>query len=84
MGMKKIELKIKDYIVSPHPGFGRKWEIRTTIFYCPCGKGEVRYVKDDIPGFRDKEWFLDCEECSKKYDFDYHTGEMNIKEEKQI
>lgn len=53
--------------------------IDTNTYECPCGKGEYVVEKDNIPGFRDKTYELNCEDCTKKYDFNFNTGEMKNK-----
>lgn len=41
--------------------------IRTTTYSCPCGKGTIDIVKDEIPGFRTTDILIHCESCRNKY-----------------
>lgn len=51
-----------------HLGYGAgSGTIDTDIYKCPCGKGTIKFVYDRIPGFRDKDVFIDCPECAVKY-----------------
>lgn len=63
MALKMLESKSE-----PHPGYGAGWgTIDTTIYECPCGKGKVIRTKDNIPGFRECDITIECEDCWKKY-----------------
>lgn len=42
--------------------------IQKELNICPCGKGKVVEEHDDIPGFREHDIWIQCEECSKKLD----------------
>lgn len=60
-----------------HSGHGAgAGTIDTTVYMCPCGKGTYKIVKDNIPGFRDKDYYLECDECNKNYKFDPITGDI--------
>ncbi len=39
-------------------------------YECPCGKGKIIEEHDNIPGFRDHDVYIDCPECSEKYEID--------------
>ncbi len=66
-----MDLIFKHSESEPHGGYGAgSGTIDTTVYFCPCGKGEVIRIKDNIPGFRDTDWQLHCVECNKKYHFD--------------
>ena len=41
---------------------------------CPCGKGKIIEEHDNIPGFRDHDVYIACDECSKKYILDTSKG----------
>ncbi len=43
-------------------------------FECMCGNGKIVEEHDNIPGFRDHDVFIMCDECSKKYKFDLSKG----------
>ncbi|TQS71142.1 hypothetical protein DX933_15795 [Ornithinibacillus gellani] len=65
-----IQLKKKESKHIPHFGYGEgKGLIIEEKYECPCRKGTVYYDKDDIPGFRDKHIYSDCDECNEKYSF---------------
>lgn len=56
-------------------GFGAgDGTIERSEYECPCGKGKIIEVNDNIPGFRDRDAFIQCTECSKKYDLDFSKG----------
>lgn len=64
-----------------HMGYGAGGgSVDITTFECPCGKGIYIIEKDNIPGFRETSYFLNCPECLEKYNFDPITG--NITEKK--
>lgn len=37
------------------------------IYECPCGKGEIIEEHCNVPGFREHDVYIVCEECSKKW-----------------
>ena len=43
-------------------------------YECPCGKGKIIEEHDNIPGFRDHDVYIACDECSKKYILDTSKG----------
>lgn len=64
-----------------HSGYGAgTGSIDTTTYECPCGKGTYIIEKDNIPGFREKSYSLNCKQCLSKYNFDSITGEITEKE----
>lgn len=70
-----MELKRLDRSSTYSEGYGSgSGEIIREEYACPCGKGIVVYTKDAIPGFRDKSTDCECNECSKKYDFERGTA----------
>lgn len=70
-----MQLKIKEQKSIPHVGYGAgSGSIINEEYECPCGKGTVFYEKDDIPGFRDKSIYCNCEECNEKYEFGRGTA----------
>lgn len=65
-----MKLKLIDRGGYPHGGYGAgSGEIITEEYECPCGKGVVKYEKDDTPGFREKSVDCYCKDCDEKYDF---------------
>ena len=65
-----MELRFKDSHSQWHQGWGAgEGTIDREEYFCPCGKGTVTYEKDNIPGFKSKVIYCDCQECNKKYTF---------------
>ena len=63
-----MALKFLKHSSIPHAGYGAGWgTIDTDEYECPCGKGKVIRTKDNIPGFRDSDITIECDECSAKY-----------------
>ena len=63
-----MALKLVKHSSIPHEGYGAgEGTIDTYVFECPCGKGKVVKIKDNIPGFRDSDISIECNECSAKY-----------------
>lgn len=60
-----------------HSGYGAgSGSIDTNYYECPCGKAEVIYEKDNIPGFRDRQTWSTCPDCKVKYRFSKGTAEL--------
>ncbi len=58
-----------------HPGYGAgSGDIEWYEYECPCGKGTIREEHDNIPGFREHDVYICCDECSKKYKLDTSKG----------
>lgn len=63
-----MELKLFKHDSEPHMGYGAgEGAIDTYVYECPCGKGTVVRTKDNIPGFRDSDIIIECDDCRKKY-----------------
>jgi hypothetical protein len=63
-----MNLKLKSRSSEPHEGYGAgSGTIDTDVYECPCGKGEVVVTHDRIPGFRESDVMIMCDDCSKKY-----------------
>lgn len=63
-----MALKMISHNSEEHPGWGAgSGTIDTYVYECPCGKGKVIRTKDNIPGFRDNDITIECNECQKKY-----------------
>ena len=61
-------LKLLNQKSEPHSGYGAgPGTIDTYEYECHCGKGRVIKTKDNIPGFRETDIIIECDECSKKY-----------------
>ncbi|MCB2296122.1 hypothetical protein LGK95_21985 [Clostridium algoriphilum] len=43
-------------------------------YECPCGKGTIIEEHDNIPGFRDHDVYIVCEDCSEKYELNTSKG----------
>lgn len=54
-----------------HPGYGAgSGDTERYEYECPCGKGKIIETHDNIPGFREHDLYLYCDECKNKYEFD--------------
>lgn len=63
-----------------HAGYGAgPGTIDTTTYKCPCGKGTYVTVRDNIPGFRETDYTLNCKECLENYNFDSSNGKITEK-----
>lgn len=59
----------------PSNGYGAgEGTIERYEYECPCGKGKIVEEHDNIPGFREHDVYILCEECSKKYKIDTSKG----------
>lgn len=68
MKLKLDKLKLISTDSEYHGGYGAgDGAIYTEVYECPCGKGTVKYVKDDIPGFRDSDIYCNCDICKKLF-----------------
>lgn len=66
---------------APHPGFGSgEGTFNETEYKCICGQGKVIYYFDDIPGFKNRDIVIECDECKLKYDAKRINGEMHLVE----
>lgn len=64
----------------PHQGYGAgPGSIDISVYKCPCGKGTYTIEKDNIPGFKEKSYYLKCNECLSNYNFDPITGNITEK-----
>lgn len=51
-----------------HDGYGAgSGTIDTTEYKCPCGEGKVIYTRDNIPGFRTSDVWIECKICHSNY-----------------
>ncbi len=72
---KVMRTELKEKIISNSSGFGAgEGTTELYIYKCPCGEGEIREEHDNIPGFRDHDVFICCDECSKKWKIDCSKG----------
>lgn len=46
-------------------------------YECPCKKGKIIEIHDNIPGDREHTISINCDECSKKYEIDTSQGTRN-------
>lgn len=57
------------------PGYGAgSGDTELYEYKCPCGKGTIREEHDNIPGFREHDVYICCDECKKKYRLDTSNG----------
>lgn len=58
-----------------HSGYGAgSGDTERYEFVCPCGNGKIIEEHDNIPGFREHDVYVQCEDCSKKYELDISKG----------
>lgn len=58
-----------------HSGYGAGCgDTERYEYECPCGKGKIIEEHDNIPGFREHDVYIACDECSKKYILDISKG----------
>ena len=51
-----------------HSGYGAgSGDTERYEYECPCGKGKIIEEHDNIPGFREHDVYIACDECRKKY-----------------
>ena len=63
-----------------HEGYGAgSGDTARYEYECPCGKGKIIEEHDNIPGFREHDVYMHCDECSKKYILDTSKGVRNWK-----
>lgn len=72
----RTKLKEEDFKQSQGYGAG-SGDTELYIYECPCGKGEIREEHENIPGFREHDVNLLCDECSKKWKIDISNGVRN-------
>ena len=49
-----------------HSGYGAgSGDIEHYEYECPCGKGKIIEEHDNIPGFREHDVYIACDECRK-------------------
>lgn len=61
--------------VENHNGYGAgSGDTERYEYECPCGKGTIVEEHDNIPGFRDHDVYIHCNECQEKYDLDTSKG----------
>ncbi|WP_294363623.1 hypothetical protein [uncultured Clostridium sp.] len=61
-----------------HSGFGAgSGDIERYEYECACGKGKIVEEHDNIPGFRDHDVYICCENCRENYKLDTSKGTRN-------
>ena len=61
-----------------HSGYGAgEGDTEYYEYECPCGKGRIVEEHDNIPGFREHDVMLCCEECNRYYSIDTSKGVRN-------
>ena len=59
----------------PHVGYGAgSGDTEYYEYECPCGKGRIIEEHDNIPGFREHDVYLMCDQCKQKYRLDTSKG----------
>lgn len=70
MRTKQISSSFEDV-----PGYGAGSGDKERYEYeCPCGKGKIVEEHDNIPGFRERDVYITCEECIQNYILDTSKG----------
>lgn len=70
-----MRTELIDSLIEEHSGYGAgAGDTERLEYKCPCGKGKIIEEHDNIPGFREHDVWLQCEECRKKYDLDTSKG----------
>lgn len=70
-----MRTKLIDSSIMDSPGYGAgSGNTERYEYECPCGKGKIIEEHDNIPGFRDHDVYISCEECRKKYTLDTSKG----------
>lgn len=73
-----MKLEMIKHSSTNHPGYGAgQGTIDTEVFTCLCGNGEVIMTKDNIPGFRDRDFVVKCIDCSNKISLSYEGGTLH-------
>lgn len=63
-----MKIQLLHHTSEHHSGYGAgEGTIEKFTYSCPCGKGTIIRVKDNIPEFRDSDITIECDECRKKY-----------------
>jgi len=69
---ERFDLKIVSQTKSPTDnGYG---SIDTSVYECPCGKGNVILTEENIPGYYDFYTSFNCSECKEKYELLWGMG----------
>lgn len=73
-----MRTKLVDSHEANHAGYGAgSGDIERYEYECPCGKGKIIEEHDNIPGFREHDVYMVCEECGQNYDIDVSKGVRN-------
>jgi hypothetical protein len=72
MQLKEISNEIQEV-----GGGVRSGTTRTKVFECPCGRGTITEEQDDIPGFKNRCVYIDCDACKLLYGLDSDLGTKN-------
>lgn len=74
-GEFQFKKELIDEYKEAHSGFGAgAGDVERYEYKCPCGKGTIVEEHDNIPGFREHDVYICCEECNKKYKIDTANG----------
>ncbi|OON91468.1 MAG: hypothetical protein ATN33_01080 [Epulopiscium sp. Nele67-Bin001] len=62
-------------VVKNHQGYGAgEGDTEEYEYYCPCGKGKIIEEHDNIPGFREHDVWIQCQDCTDRYKLDTSSG----------
>ena len=70
-----MRTELIDSSCEPSGGYGAgSGDMERYEYRCPCGKGKIVEEHNNIPGFRDHDVYIQCEECFGKYTLDTSKG----------
>lgn len=72
MQLKEIRSEIQEV-----GGGARSGTTKTKVFECPCGRGTIIEEHDDIPGFKNRFVYINCDCCKLLYGLDSDLGAKN-------
>ena len=65
-----------------HSGYGAgSGDTERYEYECPCGKGKIIEEHDNIPGFREHDVYIACDECRKNTDEGREKAQKLLMEE---
>lgn len=72
-----MQLKLISNNISDVGGGARSGTTRIKIYQCPCGRGTISEEYDDIPGFKNRFVYVNCDSCKLLYGLDSDKGSKN-------
>lgn len=79
-----MRTKLKDsFVEEANYGAGIGTEERY-IYECPCGKGEIIEEHCDVPGFREHDVYIKCEECTNEWEITGPARQWELEKRKNL